>query len=127
MEFKDRLKTAMELREISGKKLSQITGISRSSICLYLSGERTPKTKVFVQLATALNVSPYFLLGMADNMSIEPIKVNNMSIIKAVGGELSKEEVMKQTLMDDIRAICLRQDLENLKMMYSIIKTLDKK
>jgi len=126
MEFKDRLKTAMELREISGKKLSQKTGISRSSICLYLSGERTPKTKVFIELANALNVSPYYLLGMADNMSIEPIKVNNMSIIKAVGEELSKEDVMKQTLMDDIKAIVGRQDLETLKMMYQVIKTLAK-
>jgi len=126
MEFKDRLRTAMELREISGKKLSQKTGISRSSICLYLSGERTPKTKVFIQLANALNVSPYYLLGMADNMSIEPIKVNNINIIKAVGGELSKEDVMKQTLMDDIKAIVGRQDLETLKMMYQVIKTLAK-
>ena len=126
MEFKDRLRTAMELREISGKKLSQKTGISRSSICLYLSGERTPKTKVFIQLANALNVSPYYLLGMADNMSIEPIKVNNINIIKAVGSELSKEDVMKQTLMDDIKAIVGRQDLETLKMMYQVIKTLAK-
>lgn len=127
MAFKDRLKTAMELREISGKKLSQISGISRSSICLYLSGERTPKTKVFIELANALNVSPYYLLGMADNMSIEPIKVNNISIIKAVGGELSKEDVMKNTLIDDIKAICSRQDLETLKTMYGVIKTLAKK
>jgi len=127
MAFKDRLKTAMELREISGKKLSQITGISRSSICLYLSGERTPKTKVFVELANALNVSPYYLLGMADNMSIEPIKVNNISIINAVGGELDKADVMRNTLIDDIKAICSRQDLETLKTMYGVIKTLAKK
>lgn len=126
MEFKDRLKTAMELRQISGKKLSQKTGISRSSICLYLSGERTPKTKVFVQLANALNVSPYYLLGMADNMSIEPITVNNMSIIQALGGELSKEQTMRNALMDDIKAILSRQDLETLRTMYNIIKTLAK-
>lgn len=126
MEFKDRLKTAMELRQISGKKLSQKTGISRSSICLYLSGERTPKTKVFVQLANALNVSPYYLLGMADNMSIEPITVNNMSIIQALGGELNKEQTMRNALMDDIKAILSRQDLETLRTMYNIIKTLAK-
>ena len=63
---------------------------------------------------------------MADNMSIEPIKVNNISIINAVGGELSKNDVMKQTLIDDIKAIISRQDLETLKTMYSVIKTLSK-
>ena len=127
MEFKDRLRYAMHLRNMSGKELSRITGISRSSICLYLNGQRTPKTKQFVELANALNVEPFYLLGLKDTMSVEPIKVNNLSIIKSVGKEPSEEEIMMNTLKDDINAICSRQDLETLKTMYGVIKTLAKK
>ena len=60
-------------------------------------------------------------------MSIETIQINNMSIIKAVGDEPNKEDVMKQTLLDDIKAIASRQDLDTLKTMYGVIKTLAKK
>ena len=127
MEFKDRLRYAMRLRNISGKELSKKTGISRSSICLYLNGQRTPKTKQFVELADALNVEPFYLLGLKDTMSIEPIKVNNLSIIKSVNKEPTEEEIMTNTLKDDIIAIVSRQDLETLKTMYSVIKTLAKK
>lgn len=127
MEFKDRLRYAMHLRNVSGKELSRITGISRSSICLYLNGQRTPKTKQFVELANALNVEPFYLLGLKDTMSVEPVKVNNLSIIKAVGKEPSEEEIMMNTLKDDINAIVSRQDLETLKTMYGVIKTLAKK
>lgn len=67
MEFKDKLKTLMEDSNISGKKLSKLTGISRSSICLYLSGERKPKQDAVEKIANCLRVTPTYLLGYEEN------------------------------------------------------------
>ena len=49
----ERLKVLMKQNHISGKALSKKTGISRSSICLYLKGERLPKTEQTIRLANA--------------------------------------------------------------------------
>lgn len=62
-EFKDRLKEAMVLRNITQAELCTLTKISKSAISQYLSGNFKPKQNRIYILAKALNVSEAWLMG----------------------------------------------------------------
>lgn len=68
-EFKDRLRTAMELRNIKPVELAEKTGLSKARISQYLNGIYTPKSKGTYLIAVALNVSETWLMGF--NVSME--------------------------------------------------------
>lgn len=59
----DRLKKALEIREMRQADLVEATGISKSSISTYLSGKFIPKQNNIQKLAQALNVSEAWLMG----------------------------------------------------------------
>lgn len=58
-----RLKEAMELRDMKQADLVRITGIDKASISLYVSGKYSPKGDKLYKLAMALNVSSAWLSG----------------------------------------------------------------
>lgn len=66
MTFEEKLAKLMTQNGINGKKLARKSGISRSSICLYLKGERVPKTEQIYRLAEALKTTPEYLLGLEE-------------------------------------------------------------
>lgn len=70
MNFAKNLKIAMEQRGLTQKNLVEITGISKASISLYISGKRTPLPFAQEMLASALEVTVEWL--NADNQVIEP-------------------------------------------------------
>ena len=57
-----RLKQAMEIKGINQQDLAQKSGIGKSNISRYLSGAYEPKSGVAQKLATALGVSPLWLM-----------------------------------------------------------------
>lgn len=59
----ERIRQGMNLRDIKQSDLARITGIGKSSISTYLSGEYEPKQKNIYKIATALNVSEAWLMG----------------------------------------------------------------
>ena len=59
----ERLKTALEIRDISQSELSRKTVIGKSSISTYLTGEYEPKQKNIYKMALALNVNEAWLMG----------------------------------------------------------------
>ncbi len=69
-EFNIRLKKALMLRDISQTELCEITGIPKSAMSQYLSGNFKPKQTRTYFLAQALNVSPAWLMGY--DVPIEP-------------------------------------------------------
>ena len=66
----ERLKYAMKLRNKKQVDLVRMTGIGKSSICTYLSGEYEPKQTNTYKLASALNVNPAWLMGQDVPMEI---------------------------------------------------------
>lgn len=58
-----RLREAMAIREMKQADLVSTTGIGKSSISTYLSGEYEPKQKNIYKLAAALDVSEAWLMG----------------------------------------------------------------
>lgn len=59
----DRLKQAMSLRNLKQVDLVQRTGIGKSSISTYLSGDYIPKQTNLYKLAKVLSVDPAWLMG----------------------------------------------------------------
>ena len=126
-EFQKRLKNALELRGKKAIQLADGCNISRGLISQYLSGKRYPKQESIFKIAKYLDVNPFWLMGFTDNVSFQSRQLSPVNACKAVGIEPDEKDVMKQTLLDDITAIASRQDLETLKTMYGVIKTLAKK
>lgn len=64
--FTRRLIKAMTKANIKQAELSEITGIAKSSISEYIAGTYEPKQKNIFKIATALNVTPSYLMGITD-------------------------------------------------------------
>lgn len=59
-----RMREALELRKMKQIDLALQTGIGKSSISTYLTGEYNPKQKNLYKIAKALNVSETWLMGL---------------------------------------------------------------
>lgn len=62
----DRIRQAMELRGMKQVDLCERTGIGKSSISTYLSGEYEPKQRNLYKIAQALDVNVAWLMGSKD-------------------------------------------------------------
>lgn len=92
----ERLKKAMELRDMKQADLVRATGIDKGSISLYVSGKYSPKGDKLYKLAMALNVSSAWLSGfnvpMNDDDSNSNLKSPNIAsdtVIFPVIGEIA--------------------------------------
>lgn len=59
----NRIKTALDMRDMKQADLVNITGIGKSSISTYISGEYEPKQKNIYKIAKALDVNEAWLMG----------------------------------------------------------------
>lgn len=59
----ERLKQALELRNLKQATLSALSGVSEASISHYLAGDYSPKTEKMQRMASALGVSVAWLGG----------------------------------------------------------------
>lgn len=78
----DRIKKAMDLRNLRQVDLIERTQLGRSAISQYVSGKVTPKQDKVYLLAKALNVSPAWLMGYDVPMeanSINSTKPNDLN------------------------------------------------
>lgn len=61
--FQNRLKQLLEIKHLTQKELSDMTGISRSLINKYLKGVSETNNEKLSRIAKATNVNPVWLLG----------------------------------------------------------------
>lgn len=64
--FSDRLKIAMQLRECSVDELAESSYLTKSAICGYRSGKRSPNIDTLRLIAENLDVSSDFLIGLKE-------------------------------------------------------------
>lgn len=87
-DISSRIKHALKHRNIKAKELSEMTGISRSSISEWLSGKYEPKQdKIFI-IANALNVDEAWLLGL-------DVPIERKSTITSIYNELEPPRQQK--------------------------------
>jgi transcriptional regulator with XRE-family HTH domain len=83
-EFKDRLKKAMNMRNMKAVDLCEKTKIPKGAISYYLSGKSTPKADRLYLLCKALDVSEAWMLGYDVDMAKTQPQKNNDIIADAV-------------------------------------------
>ncbi|MBQ2705422.1 MAG: helix-turn-helix transcriptional regulator [Lachnospiraceae bacterium] len=69
-DFSDRLKVTMKLRGCSVEELAKKTYLSKAAICGYRKGIRTPNLVILKLIATTLDVSSDFLIGLKEYIYI---------------------------------------------------------
>lgn len=62
-EIKDRLKKALEVRQMKPADLARKSGVDKGSISRYIKGDYLPKQTKIGAMAKALDVSPAWLMG----------------------------------------------------------------
>lgn len=68
--FSDRLKVAMQIRNCSVEELAASTYVTKSAICGYRAGYRSPNVETLRLLAQGLDVSSDFLIGLKEDIFI---------------------------------------------------------
>lgn len=74
--IKDRLNQALALRGMSASDLAKKSGLAKSSVSRYLSGENIPRSIAIGKMSTALDVSPAWILGYNLTMDGREIEID---------------------------------------------------
>lgn len=74
--IKDRLNEAMKIRGMSASELAKRSGLAKSSVSRYLTGENIPRSIAIGKMATALDVSPVWILGYNLTMDGKEIQID---------------------------------------------------
>ncbi|WP_196594459.1 transcriptional repressor LexA [Pectinatus sottacetonis] len=99
-DFAKKLREYMTESGMNQTKLARLTGINKSSICEYLSGNYEPKQKNVLKIAAVLNIPPDYFWGMS---------------IPEKKGKKNENEIKKVPLIGNIAAgkpILAVQDFE---------------
>lgn len=105
----DRLKEAMMLAEKTQADLVRDTGLSKSTLSRYLSGEFEPKQNAIAKLASSLNVNEMWLWGY--DVPIEKKK----TVTDGHGISESKKQLLA------LAEQCSEEDAERLLQMMQIL------
>lgn len=91
MEVRERIKMLMKEKKLTQKELAKLAGITEASMSKYLSGERTPRIDVIVNLSNALGVTTDELIGK--DIEDKTMSFFRMKTVLARGlDNLSREE-----------------------------------
>lgn len=86
----DRIKEILKVNHMSQKELAYKSGLTESTISYYISGDRIPHSKNLAKLASALNVTADYLLGVYSKNT------------KKVGGTFCEKTDNPNCLMEQI-------------------------
>ena len=80
----ERLKEAMAASNKKQSDLAYETGLSHSTISRYLAGQVEPRQEAIIKLATALDVSEWWLWGYAVPMKRTPTQKKNDAMVGVI-------------------------------------------
>lgn len=84
VELKDRLKEALEIRQMRAVDLTEKAGVPKSAVSFYLAGKSKPKADRLYKIAQALDVSEAWLLGYDVPMLRTPEQKKNDELARLV-------------------------------------------
>lgn len=98
VELKDRMKIAMNAKNMKAADLCERTGIPKSAMSYYLNGRSEPKTDRLYIIAKALDVSEAWLLGydVAMDRSQEQKDIDELAAMTA---RLQKDREFRQIVV----------------------------
>ena len=97
MKWNEKVKSLMKKKNINQKELSALSGITESSISRYLSGDKSPRMDIVVNIAKALDVSVDFFLD--DDQKCDSAFTAISTAIARKSNDLTPEEENKLILL----------------------------
>ena len=93
--FKERLGQAMFYQHIKQVDIVKKTGLQKSKVSQYVNGLSQPNGESLVKLATALNVTPEWLMGEGDDSPAQFTRKNQVNIdgLKTIESSFSLEDL----------------------------------
>lgn len=70
----NRLRTALQMRNLSQKQFAQKLGITEATTSRYINGTRTPNANLIAKMCHALNISSDWLLGLSKEVEMVTIE-----------------------------------------------------
>nr|DAO47314.1 MAG TPA: helix-turn-helix domain protein [Caudoviricetes sp.] len=67
----ERIVTLLRKQGLSQKQLAERIGVTEATISRYMTGDRTPKSSILANIATALHTTSDYLLGNEEDGNIE--------------------------------------------------------
>lgn len=110
-----RIQTAMNIRNMKAVDICDKTGIPKSSMSMYLSGQVNPKSDRLYKIAKCLDVAESWLLGYDVPMERPKSQKNNDAISDIVVKLRSDEEFL--SIVDKIS----RMDSEKRKNLNALL------
>lgn len=105
-----RLEQAMTMKDITAAELSRLTGISKSSLSRYMSGDYNPNNDKLEKLSRALNVNEAWLLGYDEvDMERESDEVRQE---KSLTIEAEMAEMMLKKISELYRTLSFQQQVD---------------
>lgn len=90
--FVERVKELIKVNNLTQRDLANDIGVTESTMCKYLSGNRVPGGETLSNLATALKTTTDYLLGL-DNENKTEINSSKLRLLLARGAkDLTPEE-----------------------------------
>ncbi len=113
VDIKDRIKEALEVRDMTASELAKKSGINKGAISKYLNGLVMPKQSAIGEMAKALSVSPAWLMGY--EVSMEPQNSVAQALIENItNGKIQKlNEKNQARLMAYYQALLDSQEDDN--------------
>ena len=109
----DRIKLAIELRNMKQIDLAKKIGMTDVTICHYISGEREPRADAIVAICRALSISADWLLGMTGNNSIDCEDWSRVRVKEYRQGQINILKIIEANVQNEIKRI--REELQGLK------------
>ena len=98
MSFEERLKIARNARKISQQRLAEKIFVSQAAYSKYEMGQATPNPDMLARLASELNVSADWLIGLTD----EPKPAPKSSMVSSAEPEtIKKYRALAESLMQE--------------------------
>ena len=102
--FSDRITDIMSERHITQKQLAEMANVTESAMSYYVKGGRTPRIDVLSRLASALNVTTDYLLGVdtPDEENVGQLQYLQRGLGKLNPEQLDKAEKVLKAVFDEI-------------------------
>ena len=93
-----RISELLEKRGLKQKELADLIGVTEATISRYIADERTPKSQILSNMATALKTTSDYLLGNEDEGDIDKDFTQIERLIARNASKMTNKQ--KKDLMD---------------------------
>lgn len=76
--FAKRFRTILKDRKLKGKKAVEELDLKKETISRYRNGDEYPSIDTILKIAKRLKISPYYLLGLSNYMTLETDEINRI-------------------------------------------------